>query len=77
MCSPAKNFEFLNFVAKSSCGTKIVPQSWESPTGTLHGHVGIQNARANIPHSGILVKEIRQSIQTAGNTITSGFTNAI
>ena len=65
MCSPAKNLEFLKRRRQAGCRTKIVPQSRKSPARTLQCHVGIQDARTDIAHFGILIEEIRQSIQTA------------
>ena len=45
--------------------TEIVPQRRRPPAGALLRHVRIEHARTNIPHLGIFVQEIGQSIQAA------------
>ena len=65
MCSPANSLEFLNAEANPVADTKIVPQRWRPPAGALLRHVRVEDAGTDISYLGILVKEIRQSIQAA------------
>jgi hypothetical protein len=50
--------------SRQACGgAEVIPEGWKPPTGTLQRSIRVQNARADIPDSGVLIQEVRKPVQ--------------
>src|ERR1039457_4486169 len=65
MCSPAKNLEFLNAVARPAAEQKLFHSVGNRRQLLCSDMSGFKTRGPTFPHLRIFVKEIRQGIQTS------------